>query len=287
MRKLSIFTLALCLLLTGCQLAKPEAEAHGDPVGVWMEMHKEGDSLQEGYVPTVDFESTEGLGLILIEEEISEEGNKSSVFGTHVSGPLMDRAFGTHTDMKDDKVTTITSSFGATLYVDGNDGAAPEEVWIWYVYEDSKGNYYAGDKPQDIFYLRHYSISQNGGAATYKTSYRTEGDIGQATEASYSFRFEAVGRLERVRILEFNDDFVRTSSVEWEVKDGDEYQVRPGTEYVVIQETSMTNGQEKTYDTVYSVANAIDYDGQLAQYHTCKYMGQNGLVIPRALKILF
>lgn len=288
MKKLSILTITLCLLLAGCQLAKPGSAARGDPAGVWLELHAQGDTLAEGYAPTVDFEALEGgFGLILSEETADEKGQVGRSFGGKVSPCFMDRGFGSHTNIQDDTVTTLRESFAATLYVDANAGATPDEVWAWYLYPDGQGGYVAGPELADIIYLRQYSLQPEGATLTQTVSYKTSGDMSQGKEASYAFSFTAIGRLERVRILEFDAAFNRLSSVSLEIEDGDEYRAKPGTAHVIIAETYVTDGKEKTVSSPYSAGDALDYDGEMALYHACKYMGSDGIVLPRSLKIIF
>lgn len=288
MKKLSILIMTLCLLLAGCQLAKPGSAAKGDPAGVWLELHHEGDALPEGYAPTVDFEARgESFGLVLSEETVDEQGQVCRSFGSKVSPCFMERGFGSHTNIQDDTMTTQSESFAATLYVDANAGAAPDEVWAWYLYPDGQGGYVAGTELANIFYLRQYSLQPEGTTLTQTISYKTGGDMGQGKEASYAFSFKAIGRLERVRILEFDADFNRLSTVSLEIEDGDEYRAKPGTAHVIIAETYVTDGKEKTVSSPYSAGDALDYDGEMALYHACKYMGPDGIVMPRSLKIVF
>lgn len=289
MRKLSLLILALCLLAAGCQLAKPEAQAMGDPAGIWMELHKEGDALIEGYAPAIDFESAAGgLGLIMSEKGIGEDGQPYTAFGSKVSPQFLDRGFGSHTnwDMQSETETRLKESFTATLYLDRNAGARPDELWIWYIYADANGSLYAGPERNDVIYPRMYELN-DGESLTSTLSYKTSGTGGKEKEDSYTFVIKGLGRLEQVQILEFDGDFNRLSTVSLEIEDGDEYQARPDTAYVVVEETYVTDGREKKEQAIYAAANAIDYDGQMAQYHACKYMGPHGLALPRSLKILF
>lgn len=302
MRKLSIYILALCLLAAGCQLAKPAGQPMGDPVGIWLEPHKQGDVLPPGYAPSIYFSNpaspddpdtpapyaeSAGLGVVMREEGIGEDGQPYTIFGTRVSPQFLDRGYGSHTNIENDgALTTLRESFTGTLYIDRNAGAGAEELWVWYIYEDESGGLYAGQEIIDHIYPRMYDLDE-GSSFTSKFSYKTTGLTAEAKEVSYSLIIKSIGRLERVQILELDADFDRLSTVSLEIQEGDEYQARPDAAYVAVRETYVTAGQEHQEHAIYARADAIDYDGKMALYHACKYMGPGGIVLPRSLKIIF
>ncbi|MEA5059439.1 MAG: hypothetical protein EOM66_03495 [Clostridia bacterium] len=286
MRKLNILILALCLLASGCQLARPEAEAPAEPIGLWMELHKEGDALPEGYVPAIDLGAEGTLGLILYSEEPGEDGEPVTVMGKEVSPQFMDRNFALHVNTDDRNTKTTSASFTGTLYLDRNVGAAPQEIWMWDIFRAVDGSLYAGPERCHISYPRQYEL-KDGESVTETISSKTTDNAGKAGESSYSIILKGIGRLEKVTILEFDQDFNRLSGVSLEIQEEDAYQTRPDTAYVTIEETYVANGKTNVECTTYSQDDAIDYDGDMALYHACKYMGPGGIALPRGLKIIF
>ena len=137
--------LALCLLCAGCQLAKPElGETQAAPVGIWLEAHAQPPA--QDYVPAVDYDAPGALGLVMLTERVDEDGNPYKTYGATLTHQFLDVHYGSHTNLTGDQVTQDTSSFSGTLYLDDS-GDAPEDFYLWYVYGDEAGGYYAKGDP--------------------------------------------------------------------------------------------------------------------------------------------
>lgn len=137
--------LALCLLCAGCQLAKPEmGETQAAPVGIWP--GGPCPAPAQDYVPAVDYDAPGALGLVMLTERVDEDGNPYKTYGATLTHQFLDVHYGSHTNLTNDQVTTDTSSFSGTLYLNDN-GQAPEDFYLWYVYGDAASGYYAkGDR---------------------------------------------------------------------------------------------------------------------------------------------
>lgn len=281
--------LALCLLCAGCQLAKPElGAAQPSPVGIWLEAHAQPPA--QDYVPTVDYDAPGALGLVMLTERVDEDGNPYKTYGATLTHQFLDVHYGSHTNLTGDQVTQDTSSFSGTLYLDDS-GDAPEDFYLWYVYGDEAGGYYAKGDPEHI-HISHMQLSNLLGGTLAKTfSYETttkDLDGAQVTGGdSYSIGFAAIGKLEQVEVLAFDQDFQLLARKALTVQDGDAYPLPQGTALVLVLETYQgAEGQTQTA-TAYTPSDALDYDGDQALYHCCKYMGPAGIVEPRGLKLIF
>lgn len=281
--------LALCLLCAGCQLAKPElGETQAAPVGIWLEAHAQPPA--QDYVPTVDYDAPGALGLVMLTERVDEDGNPYKTYGATLTHQFLDVHYGSHTNLTGDQVTQDTSSFSGTLYLDDS-GDAPEDFYLWYVYGDEAGGYYAKGDPEHI-HISHMQLSNLLGGTLAKTfSYETTTkDLDGAQVAaghSYSIVFAAIGNLEKVEVLAFDQDFQLLARKALTVQDGDAYPLPQGTALALVLETYQgAEGQTQTA-TAYTPSDALDYDGQQALYHCCKYMGPDGIVEPRSLKLIF
>lgn len=224
-RKPILAILALCLLCAGCQLAKPElGETQAAPVGIWLEAHAQPPA--QDYVPAVDYDAPGALGLVMLTERVDEDGNPYKTYGATLTHQFLDVHYGSHTNLIDDQVTQDTSSFSGTLYLDDS-GDAPEDFYLWYVYGDEAGGYYAKGDPIYI-HISHQQLSDLQGGTLRKTfSYETTAtDLDGAQVAgghSYSIVFAAIGNLEKVEVLAFDQDFQLLARKALTVQDGDAY----------------------------------------------------------------
>lgn len=281
--------LALCLLCAGCQLAKPElGETQAAPVGIWLEAHAQPPA--QDYVPTVDYDAPGALGLVMLTERVDEDGNPYKTYGATLTHQFLDVHYGSHTNLTGDQVTQDTSSFSGTLYLDDS-GDAPEDFYLWYVYGDAASGYYAKGDPEHI-HISHMQLSNLLGGTLAKTfSYETTTkDLDGAQVAaghSYSIVFAAIGNLEKVEVLAFDQDFQLLARKALTVQDGDAYPLPQGTALALVLETYQGAEGERQVSTAYTPSDALDYDGQQALYHCCKYMGPDGIVEPRGLKLIF
>ena len=281
--------LALCLLCAGCQVAKPElGAAQPSPVGIWLEAHAQPPA--QDYVPTVDYDAPGALGLVMLTERVDEDGNPYKTYGATLTHQFLDVHYGSHTNLTGDQVTQDTSSFSGTLYLDDS-GDAPEDFYLWYVYGDEAGGYYAKGDPIYI-HISHQQLSDLQGGTLRKTfSYETTAtDLDGAQVAgghSYSIVFAAIGNLEKVEVLAFDQDFQLLARKALTVQDGDAYPLPQGTALALVLETYQGAEGERQVSTAYTPSDALDYDGQQALYHCCKYMGPAGIVEPRGLKLIF
>lgn len=281
--------LALCLLCAGCQLAKPElGETQAAPVGIWLEAHAQPPA--QDYVPTVDYDAPGALGLVMLTERVDEDGNPYKTYGATLTHQFLDVHYGSHTNLTGDQVTQDTSSFSGTLYLDDS-GDAPEDFYLWYVYGDEAGGYYAKGDPIYI-HISHQQLSDLQGGTLRKTfSYETTTkDLDGAQVAaghSYSIVFAAIGNLEKVEVLAFDQDFQLLARKALTVQDGDAYPLPQGTALALVLETYQGAEGERQVSTAYTPSDALDYDGDQALYHGCKYMGPAGIVEPRGLKLIF
>lgn len=281
--------LALCLLCAGCQLAKPElGETQAAPVGNWLEAHAQPPA--QDYVPAVDYDAPGALGLVMLTERVDEDGNPYKTYGATLTHQFLDVHYGSHTNLTGDQVTQDTSSFSGTLYLDDS-GDAPEDFYLWYVYGDEAGGYYAKGDPIYI-HISHQQLSDLQGGTLRKTfSYETTAtDLDGAQVAgghSYSIVFAAIGNLEKVEVLAFDQDFQLLARKALTVQDGDAYPLPQGTALALVLETYQGAEGERQVSTAYTPSDALDYDGQQALYHCCKYMGPAGIVEPRGLKLIF
>ena len=281
--------LALCLLCAGCQLAKPELGAvQPSPVGIWLEAHAQPPA--QDYVPAVDYDAPGALGLVMLTERVDEDGNPYKTYGATLTHQFLDVHYGSHTNLTGDQVTQDTSSFSGTLYLDDS-GDAPEDFYLWYVYGDEAGGYYAKGDPMYI-HISHQQLSDLQGGTLRKTfSYETTAtDLDGAQVAgghSYSIVFAAIGNLEKVEVLAFDQDFQLLARKALTVQDGDAYPLPQGTALALVLETYQGAEGERQVSTAYTPSDALDYDGQQALYHCCKYMGPAGIVEPRGLKLIF
>lgn len=281
--------LALCLLCAGCQLAKPElGAAQPSPVGIWLEAHAQPPA--QDYVPAVDYDAPGALGLVMLTERVDEDGNPYKTYGATLTHQFLDVHYGSHTNLTGDQVTQDTSSFSGTLYLDDS-GDAPEDFYLWYVYGDEAGGYYAKGDPIYI-HISHQQLSDLQGGTLRKTfSYETTAtDLDGAQVAgghSYSIVFAAIGNLEKVEVLAFDQDFQLLARKALTVQDGDAYPLPQGTALALVLETYQGAEGERQVSTAYTPSDALDYDGDQALYHGCKYMGPAGIVEPRGLKLIF
>ncbi len=281
--------LALCLLCAGCQLAKPElGETQAAPVGIWLEAHAQPPA--QDYVPAVDYDAPGALGLVMLTERVDEDGNPYKTYGATLTHQFLDVHYGSHTNLTGDQVTQDTSSFSGTLYLDDS-GDAPEDFYLWYVYGDEAGGYYAKGDPMYI-HISHQQLSDLQGGTLRKTfSYETTAtDLDGAQVAaghSYSIVFAAIGNLEKVEVLAFDQDFQLLARKALTVQDGDAYPLPQGTALALVLETYQGAEGERQVSTAYTPSDALDYDGDQALYHGCKYMGPAGIVEPRGLKLIF
>lgn len=281
--------LALCLLCAGCQLAKPElGETQAAPVGIWLEAHAQPPA--QDYVPAVDYDAPGALGLVMLTERVDEDGNPYKTYGATLTHQFLDVHYGSHTNLTGDQVTQDTSSFSGTLYLDDS-GDAPEDFYLWYVYGDEAGGYYAKGDPIYI-HISHQQLSDLQGGTLRKTfSYETTAtDLDGAQVAgghSYSIVFAAIGNLEKVEVLAFDQDFQLLARKALTVQDGDAYPLPQGTALALVLETYQGAEGERQVSTAYTPSDALDYDGQQALYHCRKYMGPAGIVEPRGLKLIF
>lgn len=281
--------LALCLLCAGCQLAKPElGETQAAPVGIWLEAHAQPPA--QDYVPTVDYDAPGALGLVMLTEHLDEDGNPYYSYGSTLTHQFLDVHYGSHTNLTGDQVTQDTSSFSGTLYLDDS-GDAPEDFYLWYVYGDAASGYYAKGDPMYI-HISHQQLSDLQGGTLRKTfSYETTAtDLDGAQVArgdSYSIGFAAIGKLEKVEVLAFDQDFQLLARKALTAQDGDAYPLPQGTALALVLETYQGAEGERQVSTAYTPSDALDYDGQQALYHGCKYMGPAGIVEPRGLKLIF
>lgn len=281
--------LALCLLCAGCQLAKPElGETQAAPVGIWLEAHAQPPA--QDYVPAVDYDAPGALGLVMLTERVDEDGNPYKTYGATLTHQFLDVHYGSHTNLTGDQVTQDTSSFSGTLYLNDN-GQAPEDFYLWYVYGDAASGYYAKGDPEHI-HISHMQLSNLLGGTLAKTfSYETTTkDLDGAQVAggdSYSIGFAAIGKLEQVEVLAFDQDFQLLARKALTVQDGDAYPLPQGTALALVLETYQGAEGERQVSTAYTPSDALDYDGQQALYHCCKYMGPDGIVEPRSLKLIF
>lgn len=284
--------LALCLLCAGCQLAKPElGETQAAPVGIWLEAHAQPPA--QDYVPTVDYDAPGALGLVMLTERVDEDGNPYKTYGATLTHQFLDVHYGSHTNLTGDQVTQDTSSFSGTLYLDDS-GDAPEDFYLWYVYGDEAGGYYAKGDPEHI-HISHMQLSNLLGGTLAKTfSYETttkDLDGAQVTGGhSYSIGFTAIGKLEQVEVLAFDGEgrlLSREAPAIGQAEDAYPLLLPQGTALVLVLETYRgAEGQTQTA-TAYTPSDALDYDGDQALYHGCKYMGPAGIVEPRGLKLIF
>lgn len=281
--------LALCLLCAGCQLAKPElGETQAAPVGIWLEAHAQPPA--QDYVPAVDYDAPGALGLVMLTERVDEDGNPYKTYGATLTHQFLDVHYGSHTNLTGDQVTQDTSSFSGTLYLDDS-GDAPEDFYLWYVYGDEAGGYYAKGDPIYI-HISHQQLSDLQGGTLRKTfSYETTAtDLDGAQVAgghSYSIVFAAIGNLEKVEVLAFDQDFQLLARKALTVQDGDAYPLPQGTALALVLETYQGAEGERQVSTAYTPSDTLDYDGDQALYHGCKYMGPAGIVEPRGLKLIF
>ena len=231
--------LALCLLCAGCQLAKPElGETQAAPVGIWLEAHAQPPA--QDYVPAVDYDAPGALGLVMLTERVDEDGNPYKTYGATLTHQFLDVHYGSHTNLIDDQVAQDTSSFSGTLYLDDS-GDAPEDFYLWYVYGDEAGGYYAKGDPMYI-HISHQQLSDLQGGTLRKTfSYETTTtDLDGAQVAaghSYSIVFAAIGNLEKVEVLAFDQDFQLLARKALTVQDGDAYPLPQGTALALVLET--------------------------------------------------
>lgn len=281
--------LVLCVLCAGCQLADPALDmVQPSPVGIWLEIHKEPPA--QDYVPTVDYDAPGALGLVMLTERVDEDGNPYKTYGATLTHQFLDVHYGSHTNLTGDQVTQDTSSFSGTLYLDDS-GDAPEDFYLWYVYGDEAGGYYAKGDPEHI-HISHMQLSYLQGGTLRKTfSYETTAtDLDGAQVAggdSYSIGFAAIGKLEKVEVLAFDQDFQLLARKALTVQDGDAYPLPQGTALALVLETYQGAEGERQVSTAYTPSDALDYDGDQALYHCCKYMGPAGIVEPRGLKLIF
>lgn len=290
MRKRSfkaLWPLALCLMLTGCQLAQPEAREQPQPVGIWIEA---GPAPAAGYTPVIDFDAPGAMGLIMEEYDEGPDGKPVRTYGRNVTHQFLDTSYGSHVtlDVGTADAEESESSFSGTLYLSRN-GDAPEDFWLWRVYQGEDGALFTKGEPEAM-HIFNMQLEQEGTYTktfTYETTVGLTGGQQQSERHSYAIGFRGIGTLTRVRIVELDKDFQRLSGVELEIQDDDEYRTRPDTAYVTIAETYVAKGKETTACATYSVSDALDYSGEQALYHTLKYMGPDGIVLPRGLKIVF
>lgn len=291
MRKLNRWApwlLALGFVLTGCRLAQPGAPDQPQPVGIWLEIGRKGELPAADAARAVDFDAPGAMGLILEEKEAGPDGEQRQVFGRTMTGQFLDVNYGSHLTVAGETTTERESSFSGTLYLSLN-GDAPEALWLWRVYQGADGKPFVRGRPEEIP-VSHMQLEQGG---TYSKSFAFETTAGltgggqRSVKQAYTLGFVGIGALARVRIVELDKDFQRLSSVELELQDGDEYRTRPDTAYVTLAETYVAKGKETMACATYSVSDATDYDGEQALYHTLKYMGPDGIVLPRAVKVVF
>lgn len=281
--------LVLCVLCAGCQLADPALDmVQPSPVGIWLEIHKEPPA--QDYIPTVDFDAPGALGLVMLTEHVDEDGHTYRAYGSTLTQQFLDVHYGSHTNLTNDQVTTDTSSFSGTLYLNDN-GQAPEDFYLWYVYGDAASGYYAKGDPEHI-HISHMQLSNLLGGTLAKTfSYETTTkDLNGAQVAaghSYSIVFAAIGNLEKVEVLAFDQDFQLLARKALTVQDGDAYPLPQGTALALVLETYRGAEGERQVSTAYTPSDALDYDGRQALYHCCKYMGPDGIVEPRGLMLVF
>lgn len=288
--KAGLGLLALCLLCAGCQLAKPElGEAQAAPVGIWLEAHAQPPA--QDYVPTVDYDAPGALGLVMLTEHLDEDGNPYYSYGSTLTHQFLDVHYGSHTNLTGDQVTQDTSSFSGTLYLDDS-GDAPEDFYLWYVYGDKAGGYYAKGDPLSI-HISHQQLSDlQGGTLRNTFSYETTAtdlDGAQVTGGhSYSIGFAAIGKLEQVEVLAFDEDGLLLSREAPTIRQEEEaYPLPQGTALVLVLETYQGAQGQTQAVAAYTPSDALDYDGDQALYHCCKYMGPAGIVEPRGLNLVF
>ena len=238
----------------------------------------------------MDYDAPGALGLVMLTERVDEDGNPYKTYGATLTHQFLDVHYGSHTNLTNDQVTTDTSSFSGTLYLNDN-GQAPEDFYLWYVYGDAASGYYAKGDPEHI-HISHMQLSNLLGGTLAKTfSYETTTkDLDGAQVAaghSYSIVFAAIGNLEKVEVLAFDQDFQLLARKALTVQDGDAYPLPQGTALALVLETYRGAEGERQVSTAYTPSDALDYDGQQALYHCCKYMGPDGIVEPRSLKLIF
>lgn len=90
-----------------------------------------------------------------------------------------------------------------------------------------------------------------------------------------------------MEVLAFDQDFQLLARKALTVQDGDAYPLPQGTALALVLETYQGAEGERQVSTAYTPSDALDYDGQQALYHCCKYMGPAGIVEPRGLKLIF
>ena len=281
--------LCLALLMTGCQLALPAGGADMAPaVGIWLEAREEAPAAD--YLPQVDFQANGALGLVMLTQDVDEEGHATAVYGRTLTPQFQEVGFTSRTNLVNGTVQEDSSSFQGTLYLDDG-GQAPEDFWLWRVYEDGTGGYYAKGSPEHIS-ISHAQLEALAGGSysqsfSYKTTQTDSDGRQQATEYSYTIAFKAIGRLEQVEIIELDGDFQKLSQVSLDIQDGDEYTLQPGAAYAAILETYQGAGGRERVCTLYSVDDALDYEGEQALFHSLKYMGDGGMVLPRSLEIIW
>ena len=263
----------------------------------WEETQARGESAQSPcpapggtLCPRGGYDAPGALGLVMLTERVDEDGNPYKTYGATLTHQFLDVHYGSHTNLTGDQVTQDTSSFSGTLYLDDS-GDAPEDFYLWYVYGDEAGGYYAKGDPEHI-HISHMQLSNLLGGTLAKTfSYETTTkDLDGAQVAaghSYSIVFAAIGNLEKVEVLAFDQDFQLLARKALTVQDGDAYPLPQGTALALVLETYRgAEGQTQTA-TAYTPSDALDYDGDQALYHGCKYMGPAGIVEPRGLKLIF
>ena len=133
-----------------------------------------------------------------------------------------------------------------------------------------------------------------GGTLRKTFSYETTAtDLDGAQVAgghSYSIGFAAIGKLEQVEVLAFDGEgrlLSREAPAIRQAEDAYPLLLPQGTALVLVLETYRgAEGQTQTA-TAYTPSDALDYDGDQALYHGCKYMGPAGIVEPRGLKLIF
>ena len=260
-------------------------------MGIWLEAHAQPPA--QDYVPTVDYDAPGALGLVMLTERVDEDGNPYKTYGATLTHQFLDVHYGSHTNLIDDQVTQDTSSFSGTLYLDDS-GDAPEDFYLWYVYGDEAGGYYAKGDPMYI-HISHQQLSDLQGGTLRKTfSYETTTtDLDGAQVAgghSYSIGFAAIGKLEQVEVLAFDGEgrlLSREAPAIRQAEDAYPLLLPQGTALALVLETYQgAEGQTQTA-TAYTPSDALDYDGDQALYHGCKYMGPAGIVEPRGLKLIF
>lgn len=281
---------ALLGLFAGCALAKPEYAAGEEPfpAGIWLEPAAAAGYEVPETPPVVDFDAPGALGLILKEERVNSDGTVTDVLGRQVTPQFMEVRYSSNVHFDGGDAKTESTDFSGTLYLNV-DGSAPENFRLWWLYPDGEGGYEARGQSEYI----HISAMQLREPGTYSRKFsktRSLGYTGEEKETegqSYSIGFAGIGRLAQVRLVELDKDFRLLRDTVLEIEDGDAYRLRADTAYVNLVESYDKAGAREEVCTAYSRADGIDYDGEQALYHSLRYMGENGVVVPRGLKIIF